>query len=319
MKHSIADWAIFGGQPAFAAPIHVGQLCLPLWDGVEAAVRGIFERQWYANHGPLVHQLEQAFAEFIGVRHAIAVTNGTIALMIMAKALDMVGEVIVPAFTFPATAQALSWAGLTPVFGDVDPGTHNLSAKAARDLVTPRTRAILGVHLWGRACDPTGLRELAQEFGLRLVYDACHAVACTHRGARIGGLGDVEAFSFHATKILSATEGGCITTNDDALAARIRTIRSFHPGETHAPVSLRINGKMSEAQAAFALLSLADLPRNIERNRARYETYRQGLAGLAGISLIAYPEQEANNHQYVVIEVDAEAAGCSTGFGVDSS
>lgn len=302
--------AIFGGQPEFDEPLHVGQLYLPPWDALAAEFRGIFQRRWYANHGPLVRRLDAEFAEFIGVRHAVSVTNGTLALMILAKALAIDGgEVIVPAFTFPATAQALAWAGLKPVFCDVDAATHNISAKNVRGKITQRTKAILGVHLWGRACDPDGLRALAQEFGLHLVFDACHAIGCTHRGATIGGLGDAEVFSFHATKVLNGTEGGCITTNDDGLAARLKTIRSFHPGEEYASVPLRINGKMSEAQAAFALLGLADVPTHIAANRSRYERYQSRLAGLPGVTLVEYPADDANNYQYVVAEIAPEIAG----------
>lgn len=305
----VADLALFGGPPAFAQPLHVGQLNPPAMDAVEAVFRGIFERRWYANHGPLVREFEQAFAGFLGVRHAVAVTNGTVALMVLARALEVTGEVIVPAFTFPATAQALVWAGLTPVFCDVDPVSHNLSAEQVRRRLTPRTAAILGVHLWGRACDPEGLAALASEHGLRLAFDACHAIACTHGGKRIGGLGDAEVFSFHATKIINGAEGGCITTNDDALAARLRTIRSFHPGEEYADVPLRINGKMSEAQAALALIGLADVPRHAAANRARHEAYRTALAGLPGLRLLEYPAGEDNNCQYLVVDVAADACG----------
>lgn len=307
----VADLALFGGAPAFAQPLHVGQLNPPPLEAVETAFRAIFERRWYANHGPLVRQFEPAFADFLGVRHAVAVTNGTVALMILARALEVSGEVIVPAFTFPATAQALVWAGLEPVFCDVDPATHNLSTEQVRRRLTPRTTAILGVHLWGRACDPEGLAALARERGLRLAFDACHAIACTHGGRPIGGLGDAEVFSFHATKIINGAEGGCITTNDDALAARLRTIRSFHPGQVFAEVALRINGKMSEAQAALALLGLAEVPHHVAANRARHEAYQRVLAGLPGLRLLDYPAEEDNNFQYVVVDVEAEACGLS--------
>jgi dTDP-4-amino-4,6-dideoxygalactose transaminase len=302
--------AIFGGPPEFDEPLHVGQLYMPSGDALEARFREIFQRRWYTNHGPLVMQLDKAFAEFIGVKHAVAVTNGTLALIILAKALEIDnGEVIVPAFTFPATAQALAWAGLKPVFCDVESGTHNISAELVREKITPHTKAILGVHLWGRACDPDGLRAIARQSGLRLVFDACHAIGCTYRGTMIGSLGDAEVFSFHATKVLNGTEGGCITTNDDQLAAKLRTIRSFHPGEEYAAVPLRINGKMSEAQAAFALLGLADVPAHIEANRSRYERYRSRLAAVPGISLLEYQKADANNYQYVVADIDPRIAG----------
>ncbi|MBI5783958.1 MAG: aminotransferase class I/II-fold pyridoxal phosphate-dependent enzyme [Rhodocyclales bacterium] len=303
------DLAIFGGRPEFHEPLHVGQLYLPEWSGIEAAFRGIFERQWYTNHGPLVRQLDIAFAKFVGVKHAVSVTNGTLGLMILARALEIQGEVIVPAFTFPATAQALAWGGLTPVFCDVDSKTHNLSAELVRRKITSRTRAIMGVHLWGRACAPDDLTSLAKAFSLRLIFDACHAIGCTHQGRRIGGLGDAEVFSFHATKVLNGTEGGCITTNDDILAARLRTIRSFHPSEEFAVVPLRINAKMSEAQAAFALLGLADVPRHVEANRRRYDQYCSRLADLPGLSITSYATGETNNFQYVVADIAPAQAG----------
>jgi dTDP-4-amino-4,6-dideoxygalactose transaminase len=153
------------------------------------------------------------------------------------------------------------------------------------------------------------LAALAAEHGLRLAFDACHAIACTHGGQRIGGLGDAEVFSFHATKIINGAEGGCITTNDDALAARLRTIRSFHPGEEYANVPLRINGKMSEAQAALALIGLADVPRHAAANHARHEAYRAALAGLPGLQLMDYPAGEDNNFQYLVVDVKADTCG----------
>ncbi len=293
----------------FETPVHVAQVNLPAWDEVERAFRGIFERRFFANHGPLVRELDAAFAEATGVDHAVCVTNGTVALMILAQALELSGEVIVPAFTFPATVQALRWAGLEPVFCDVDPQTHMICAATVGPLITPRTRGVMGVHLWGRACDPDGLQALCEDHGLALMFDACHAVACTHRGAPIGGLGAGEAFSFHATKVLNGGEGGCITTNDAGLAARLRTIRSFHPGETFAQVPTRMNGKMSEAQAALALISLKDLPVNVEANRRRYEQYAAILAEVPGLDLVRYDPREENSFQYVVVEVAPEAFG----------
>ena len=309
MKKSIADLAAFGGRPAFATPLYVAQVNLPPWREVEASFRGIFQRRYFANHGPLVRQLEERIAGLIGVRHVVCVTNGTVALTILAAALEVQGEVIVPAFTFPATAQALSWAGLTPVLCDVDPATHMLSEATVAPWITQRTAAILAVHLWGRPCSPQRLEEYAEKRGVKLMFDACHAFDGASHGRRIGTFGAGEAFSFHATKVVSGGEGGCVTTNDDELAARLRTIRSFHPSETLARVPMRMNGKMSEAQAAMALLGLDHLAENVAANRGRYEAFRRGLAGIPGVSLLAYAPEERNSYQYIVLDVDAAASG----------
>ena len=266
-KRRLKDLALFGGTPAFTEPLQVDQLYLPRWSDFEEMCRGIFRRRYFANHGPLVRELDDRFAEHLGVRNAVSITNGTLSLMVAAKALDLSGQVIVPAFTFPATAQALSWAGLTPVFCDVDPTTHNLSVELVEPLINDQTCAVLGVHLWGRACNPYDLADLCDRHGLLLFFDAAHAINCTYDGRKIGGFGCVESFSFHATMMLNGAEGGCLTTNDDELANCIRTVKNFHESQSFAKVPLRINGKMSEAQAGMVLLGLKELPNNISRNR----------------------------------------------------
>lgn len=311
MKSLLSDLAILGGPPEFEAKLHVGQINLPPWERFVEAFEGIFERQFYTNHGPLVRELDRRLAEYLGVEHAICMTNGTVALMVAAKALGLTGEVILPSFTFVATAQAMSWAGLTPVFCDVDPVSHTITSELVEPLITERTSAILGVHLWGRACDIKGLEELAGRHGLNLMFDAAHAMGCSSGGRMIGGFGDVEIFSMHATKICNALEGGAATTNDPELAARIRTVRNFHISETQATVSLRLNGKMSEAQAAMGLLSLDGIDGYIAGNKERYEAYQAGLHGIPGLSLVPFDQKERNNYQYVVAQVDGHAAGLS--------
>ena len=306
-KKSVQQLAAFGGYPLFKAPLHVGQLYMPNWDDFEDTFRGIFKRHYFTNHGPLVHEMDERFAKHLGVRNAVCVTNGTVSLMVATQALNLRGEVIVPAFTFPATVQSLCWAGLTPVFCDVDPLTHNITSKLAEPLITERTSAILGTHLWGRACDPDGLQSLCDEYGLSLFFDAAHAIDCTYNGKKIGGFGRVESFSFHATKVLNGAEGGCLTTNDDALADRIRTARNFHVSETYARVPIRINGKMSEAQAAMALLGLKGLSKNIKKNKDLYRIYRQRSADWKGLRMVDTAGGEESNYQYCVFEVNPDA------------
>jgi len=302
-----------GSKPAlpeeFAVPLHVGQLNLPSEAEFRAAFEGIFARRFYANHGPLEQRLDRELAAYFGVRHAVSVVNATVGLMLVLRALHRHGEVVVPSFTFPATVQAVLWAGLTPVFCDVDPQTQTLTAPLVAARLGPATAAILGVHVWGRACDPEGLEALARERGVALLFDAAHAIGSTHRARRIGGLGDAEVFSFHATKILNGTEGGCITTDDDALAARLRHMRSFHDKDAAVPEPFRFNAKMSEAQAAMALLGLGNLEALIEGNRQRYALYRRELDGVPGVRFVDYAAGERSNFQYIVVEVAPDDAG----------
>lgn len=301
--------AVRGAAPEFVEPIHVGQLNLPPWEEFEAAFRGIFARRWYTNHGPLVRELDARLAAYLGVRHVICVTNATVALMVACKALDLRGEVIVPSFTFPATVQALFWAGLTPIFCDVDPRTHNISAQLAEPLISARTSAVLGLHAWGRACDPDGLKALCARRGLRLFYDAAHGVGCTHRGLPLAGCGEVSVFSFHATKVFSSAEGGCLATDDDALAGRIRAVRNFHVAETCQRVPLRINGKMTEAQAAMGLMSLGHIGDWMARNGGLYARYRDWDSRRGAGLFVDYAAGERSNCQYCILEVDPARAG----------
>ena len=223
---------------------------------------------------------------------------------------------IVPSFTFPATVQAISWAGADPVFCDVDRTTHCVEAALVEPLIGERTAGILGVHTWGRPADVRALEALAERRGLFLMFDSAHAIGCELEGRPIGGFGDAEAFSLHATKIVHALEGGVITTNDDALAAHLRKLRAFHPA-SDAETPLRMNAKMSEAQAAFGLLSLQDLPANIAANRRRYELYREGLEGIAGLELYRHEDGWSSNFQYVILENKPEITGRSRDWLID--
>ncbi|MBK5948246.1 hypothetical protein CH339_05015 [Rhodobium orientis] len=281
---------------------------MPARDTFDTWFDAIIERRYYTNHGPLVSRLDRAIAERLDVKHAVSVTNGTVALMVALVALELSGDVIVPAFTFPATVQALHWAGLTPVFADVDSRTHMLTAESVAKVKTDRTSAVLGVHVWGRACAPAELEAYCRQNDLRLLYDACHAFGCSFDGKMIGNFGDAEVFSFHATKIVNAAEGGCITTNDDDLAARLITARNFHRSPKDQSVYVRLNGKMSEAQAAMALMALSQFEEFVDRNEAIYSTYERGLEGTSGIKAIRYDRRNRNNFQYAVFEIEPESS-----------
>jgi dTDP-4-amino-4,6-dideoxygalactose transaminase len=303
-KHSPADLAALGGAPAFAVPLHVGRPNVGDREAFLARVGDILDRRWFTNNGPCVQEFERRVAALTGTRHCIAVCNATIGLELVVRALGMTGEVIVPSFTFVATAHALQWQGITPVFCDIDPATHNLDPDRVEQLVTPRTSGILGVHVWGRACAVDRLTAIARTRGLKLVFDAAHAFACTHRGVMLGRFGDAEVFSFHATKFLNSFEGGAVTTQDDALAARLRLMRNFGFSGYDEVVHLGTNGKMPEISAAMGLTSLEGLDELVAVNVRNHRGYREGLRDVPGLAVLEYEASERSNHQYIVLEVD---------------
>jgi dTDP-4-amino-4,6-dideoxygalactose transaminase len=286
-------------------------------DRLVARIDDMLRRRWLTNDGPFVRELEERVAEHVGVRHAVAVCNATVGLELAARAAGIDGEVIVPSLTFVASAHALRWIGLTPVFCDVDPATHNIDPEHAASVITPRTTAILGVHLWGRPCDTDALQAIADRYGLRLIFDAAHAFSCSHQGRMIGGFGDVEVFSFHATKFFNSGEGGAIVTDDDEIAEAARRMRNFGYTGHDEVVEPGTNGKMNELAAAMGLTSFESLDRFVETNRRHYRRYAAALGGLPGVTVARYDEGERCNYQYVVIEVDEDEAGISRDAVVD--
>jgi dTDP-4-amino-4,6-dideoxygalactose transaminase len=305
---SRADLAINGAPPAFEEMLHVGRPNMGDKAAFMRHVEDIFERRWLSNDGPLVQQFEAEVAAHLGVKHCVAMCNGTIALEIAIRALGLEGEVIVPAYTFVATAHALQWQGITPVFADIDPLTHTLDPAAVRRMITPRTTGIIGVHLWGRGCAVDELQAIADEHGLKLMFDAAHAFTCTLGGRRIGSFGACEVLSFHATKFFNSFEGGAVVTDDDALAHTMRLMRNFGFSGLDQVSYPGTNGKMIEIAAAMGLVNLASIDDVIVANRSNYLAYRDELAGIPGVRLLAYDERERNNYQYVIIEVGPECA-----------
>jgi len=292
-----------GHGPAFAEPLHVGRPNIGNRDTFLALAGQMFDRRWLSNNGPLVLDFERRVADYLGVRHCITVCNGTIALEIAIRALGLSGEVIVPSYTFVATAHALHWLGLTPVFVDINPATHSLDPAAVRRAITPRTTGIIGVHLWGRGAPVKELEAIAAEHKLELMYDAAHAFGCSIGGEMIGRFGRLEVLSFHATKFFNTFEGGTVVTNDDVLAGTLREMRNFGFVGFDNVASTGTNGKMVEICAAMGLTNLEYIDTVIAANREHYHEYQAALSGVPGISVLPYDERERNNYQYVVIEV----------------
>jgi dTDP-4-amino-4,6-dideoxygalactose transaminase len=304
--HNRSDLAINGAPPAFDEPLHVGRPNIGSREGFMRRVGDIFDSRWLTNNGPMVQELESRIAAHLGVRHCVAMCNGTVALEIAIRALELKGEVILPSYTFIATAHALHWQEITPVFADIDPVTHNLDPAAVRRMITPSTSGVIGVHLWGRPAPHGELQSIADEHGLKLMYDAAHAFGCSHNGTMIGNFGECEVLSFHATKFFNTFEGGAVVTNNDVLAEKMRLMRNFGFAGLDNVIHPGTNGKMTEITAAMGLTNLDAIDTTIEANRRNYHAYRQAMAAIPGLKLLTYDEGERNNYQYIVLEVGNE-------------
>lgn len=310
MKKEIGDLAIFGGPKSFDNKLHVGRPNIGNRERLLNRINDILDNRWLTNDGPYVQELERRIAEFVGVKHCISVCNATIGLEIAIRALDLSGEVIVPSMTFIATAHSLEWQKTKPVFCDVDPDTWNIDPKKVEDMITPRTTGIIGVHLFGRPCEADLLQAIASKNNLKLMFDAAHAFGCSNNNKMVGNFGDVEVFSFHATKFFNSLEGGAIVTNNDEIAEKVRLMRNFG-FKDYDVLTVGTNGKMNEFSAAMGITSLESVNDFISRNKHNYEKYRENLSGIPGVKLIKYDERERCNFQYLVLDIDEGATKIS--------
>lgn len=295
---------IFGGCPAFEIPLVVGRPNIGNRSVFINSVNDILDRKWLTNDGIYVQELERQIAKKIGVKHCIATCNATIALEIVVKALNMSGEVIIPSFTFIATAHALKWQNIDPVFCDIDELTHNIDPDRIVELITPQTTGIVGVHLWGRPCDINKLEMIAEENKLKLIFDAAHAFGCSYNKQMVGNFGNAEVFSFHATKFFNTFEGGAIVTNDNDLASILRQMRNFGFAGYDNVVRIGTNGKMNEISAAMGLAELENFNDFLDINYRNYKQYEKKVANIPGLTILKYNEQEKCNYQYIVVEVN---------------
>lgn len=305
-KRGVAGLAALGGTPLFARPLHVGQPNIGNRRALMRRFRDILDSRWLTNNGPYVQEFERKVAALAGTRHCVAVCNATVGLEIAIRALGLHGEVIVPSFTFIATAHALKWQEITPVFADISADDNTLDPADVERRITSRTTGIIGVHLWGRACNVDALAAIARTHRLKLLFDAAHAVGCSYRGRPLGQFGHAEVFSFHATKLVNSFEGGAVTTNDDDLAERMRLMRNFGFSGYDNVIHIGTNGKMAEVSAAMGITSLEQLPALIKLNRRNYRRYTAGLAGIPGLLLRDSEAGDSLNFQYVPVVVGPE-------------
>jgi dTDP-4-amino-4,6-dideoxygalactose transaminase len=311
LKKKIEDLAVLGGPRSFDETLHVGRPNIGSREKLLARINALLDRRWLTNMGPFVREFEQRVAKLLGVNHCVAMCNGTVALEIAVRALGMKDEVIVPSFTFVATANCLQWQEITPVFCDIDPATYTIDPDTVERLITPRTTGIIGVHLWGRPCNVEALEAIANKHGLRLLFDASHAFGCSYKGKMIGGFSEAEVFSFHATKFINTFEGGAVVTKNDDLAKKMRLMKNFGFSGLDNVVYLGTNGKMNEVSAAMGLTSLESVDEFIEANRRNYHEYRIHLADIPGITIPTCDKREKNNFQYIIMEIDENRIGIS--------
>jgi dTDP-4-amino-4,6-dideoxygalactose transaminase len=302
IKERLNDFAIFGGTPAFQEKLHVGCPNIGNPEHLLNRISDLLNKKWLTNNGPYVQEFEKRIADFLEVKHCIA-------LEILIRAMGLKGEVIVPSFTFVATAHALQWQEIKPVFCDIDPRTHNIDPYRIEEMVTPLTTGIIGVHLWGRACNVNALTDIAQRYSLKLLFDAAHAFGCSYQGRMIANFGDAEVFSFHATKFFNTFEGGAVVTNNDDLAAKLRLMKNFGFAGYDNVTDIGTNGKMNEVSAAMGLTSLESLDEFIAVNYRNYKQYQRELAETPGIHLVTYDETQNCNYQYITLEIDEAEVG----------
>ena len=284
---------------------HVGRPNIPDKEKVLEKFSQVLDNQWLTNMGPLSLDLEERIAKMLGVKHCICVCNATIGLELLQRALDLKGEVIIPSFTFIATAHSLRWQRIDPVFCDVRLEDHLIDVDQIEALVTPHTTAIMAVPIWGQPCDYTGLQSIADKHGLKLIFDSAHAFGCKSGDRCLGGFGDAEVFSFHATKVFSTGEGGAITTNSDKLADKLRLMRNFGFQKKDKVIKIGTNAKLSEFAAAYGLVHLYDLNSIIYHNKLIHQAYLKEFSKFDEISFLDYNFDGMSNYQYVVAKVSA--------------
>ncbi len=286
--------------------INVTKSFLPELRDYVAYLEKVWESGWLTNQGPMVLELENRLKELLGVRHLFFVNNGTIALQIAIKALDLSGEIITTPFSYVATTSSIAWEGCSPVFADISPDTLCIDPVSIEGKITPHTRAIMGVHVYGNPCDVDAIEQVAQRHNLKVIYDAAHAFGVNYHGRSILKWGDISTLSFHATKVFHTVEGGAIVTDSDLLAHKISYMRNFGHNGPEAFWGLGVNGKCSEMHAAMGLCLLPKVPHIIDRRKALTELYDSLLKDVEGLSRPPVRPGTEYNYAYYPVLLESE-------------
>ena len=275
--------AILGNTPIFPEKLPVVRPTLPTFESISLQVKEILSTGLITK-GKYLKEFEERLANYLGVRHAVCVSSCTLGLMLTLQGLGLKGEVIIPSFTFMASVHPLVWLGITPVFVDIDPQTWNIDPLKVEEAVTPRTSGIVAVHNFGNPADVKELEEIAQRYGLKLVFDAAHGFGSLYQGSPVGRFGDAEVFSMSPTKLLVAGEGGVVATNDAALAEHIRQGREYGNDGHYGSDFAGLNARMPEFNAILGLKSLEMLEENVKRRNHLVELFRERLERLPGVT-----------------------------------
>ena len=289
--------------------IYVTRPSLPPFEEFVEVLKDIWNSRWLTNNGPYHERFEQALAEYLGVKYISLFANGTLALITALQALRITGEVITTPYSFVATTHALHWNGITPVFCDIEPEYCNIDPEKIEALITPKTTAILAVHVYGNPCQVHKIQEIADIYGLKVIYDACHAFGVTIDGASVLNYGDLSILSFHATKVFTTFEGGAIICHDEKMKKRIDFLKNFGFADETIVVGPGINAKMNEFQAALGLLQLKYIDEAIDKRRRISELYRSKLSDIDGIRLLKSGVNVKTNFQYFPVFIDEKAFG----------
>ena len=282
---------------------------LPSLDDFIPYLEDIWDRKWLTNNGHYHQKLEQALCEYLKVPYISLFTNGTLPLMCALQALRITGEVITTPYSFVATTHSLWWNGIKPVFVDIDPVTCNLDPEKIEAAITPKTTAIMPVHVYGKPCDTVRIQEIADKYGLKVIYDAAHAFGVEVNGKSILESGDMSTLSFHATKVYNTIEGGALVCHDEQTKKRIDYLKNFgFAGETTI-VAPGINGKMDEVRSAYGLLNLKQVDSAIEARHKVAVQYRDALKDIPGIRFMEDMPGVRHNYSYFPIFINAEEYG----------
>ncbi len=295
----------------FHEPIYVTRPLLPDIQIVNSKISDIWESKWLTNNGTQHKKLELELIKYLNVKNISLFNNGTMALLLGLKSLDLKGEVITTPFTFPATVQALDWNGLTPVFCDIDPQTLNIDTSKIEALITEDTSAILGVHVFGNPCDVYEIQKIADKYNLKVIYDGAHTFGTKIDGQPIGSFGDITMFSFHATKLFNTIEGGALVVKDEKLNEKVSLLKNFGLSGPEEVILSGLNAKMNEVQAGIGLEVLKIVDEERAKRKKIKETYERNLADIPGIRVITNLENDYSSYQYFVIEIDKEIYGRS--------
>jgi len=298
----------------FDKPIYVTRPLLPPLEKLSRSLQDIWDAQWLTNNGAKHKELENKLRDYLTVPQLSLFNNGTIALLVAIKALELTGEIITTPFTFAATAHSISWIGLEPVFVDIDPVTMCIDPKRIEEAISPRTSAIMPVHVFGTPCDVKAIQEIADRHNLKIIYDAAHAFGTEIYGTGIGNFGDITMYSFHATKLFNSAEGGALACKSEELKKKIDLLKNFGIKNEEEVIEVGINGKMNELQAAMGLAVLEHIEEERQKRAIIKQTYIENLKDIPGIKLMPDLPDVRSSYQYFAIRIDEEEFGRSRDY-----